>query len=116
MFFCVLVKNIVSSLGKKCQVSFQFLYLFHAVTSSSSLEVVRQEIEVNRSRQLIEIKKSVKINDRHFFQLLCLLQSSNDEFPCYESALGWEERLATARYWVEGVLLSVVGMVGIVGE
>ena len=44
-------------------------------------------------------------------------QSDDDElFPCYEELEVWSDRMDAAAFWIEGVALTAVGFVGILGE
>ncbi len=44
------------------------------------------------------------------------VKDDDEVFKCYEDADLWEPRLFRVRYWVEGVILSVVGLVGLAGK
>lgn len=41
---------------------------------------------------------------------------SDVDFPCYEDINEWESKLEKIRYWIEGILLSMVGITGFLGE
>ena len=41
---------------------------------------------------------------------------NSTSFVCYEDLITWSARLSTARFVVEGILLTIIGGIGIFGE
>ena len=41
---------------------------------------------------------------------------NSSSFVCYEDLITWSGRLSTARFVVEGILLTIIGGIGILGE
>jgi hypothetical protein len=44
------------------------------------------------------------------------IESGTATFPCYEMEEEWTSAIDAARFWIEGVLLTGVGVVGLIGE
>ena len=42
--------------------------------------------------------------------------SVSTTFVCYESVADWLDAMDSARFWIEGVLLTVVGIAGLLGD
>lgn len=82
--------------------------LFCAITTSQHTDDVQQPPPYNEVEENDVVAVGEEENDPNL--------ANSSMFVCYEDLTVWTDRLSRARFIVEGILLTMIGGIGILGE